>query len=196
MSPLQRIAMGFVLLVAPAAVRVNGYVWDALPDPLGWLLVLAGVRALRPLLDVRTAETTAWLALAASVPQWIPPLFEQLLPADDTAAASVRWAFFLPQAAFCVALARVIGQAALERQPPDRFVAGRYGVLLWLAGAEIVLPPVAYAVADANLETWSLVLIGVTNVAFAYYLFRVHRREWLGGPGPVGATPERRRPPS
>ena len=29
----------------------------------------------------------------------------------------------------------------------------------------------------------------LVNVAFIYYLFRVHRREWLGGPGPLEIRP-------
>ena len=31
----------------------------------------------------------------------------------------------------------------------------------------------------------TLLAIGLVNTAFVYYLFRVHRREWLGGPGPL-----------
>ena len=41
MTPLQRIAMGLVIVVLDTQTP-----WDLLPDVLGWLLVLAGVTVL------------------------------------------------------------------------------------------------------------------------------------------------------
>ena len=40
-----------------------------------------------------------------------------------------------------------------------------------------------------ELEDPTLYLIAVVNLVFVYYLFRVHRREWLGGPGPLEVRP-------
>lgn len=189
MSPLQKIAMGLVLLAAPSGFRIGDYVWDALPDPLGWLLILAGVLGLRGYLDVTVLVPLTWVAFAVSIVQWIPPLFEQLLPADQVAEASIKWAFFLPQALFCLVLVRLIGTAGLNQQPRDRFVAGRFGVLLWAAGALILLPAVAFGTQDDDLVDPTLIAIGLVPWVFVYYLFRVHRREWLGGPGPLEIHP-------
>ena len=188
MSPLQKIAMGLLIVFWTAPFSIDGYAWDGLPDPIGWILVLVGVHALRRHLDVELAIRTAWVALAASVPQWIPPVFEALLPNDDAVAeASVRWFFFLPQALFCLLLARAVAKAAVTRQPRDRFVAGRFGVLTWAAGALIALPPIAYGLDEQPLIDATLIGIVLIGLAFVYYLFRVHRRTWLGGPGPVAA---------
>ena len=50
MSPLQKIAMGMVIVVGtalfPAHPSPAWEQYDALPDPLGWLLVLLGTVAL------------------------------------------------------------------------------------------------------------------------------------------------------
>jgi hypothetical protein len=190
MSPLQKIAMGLLIVFWTAPFSIDGYAWDGLPDPIGWILVLVGVHALRRHLDVELAIRTAWVALAASVPQWIPPVFEALLPNDDAVAeASVRWFFFLPQALFCLLLARAVAKAAVTRQPRDRFVAGRFGVLTWAAGALIALPPIAYGLDEQPLIDATLIGIVLIGLAFVYYLFRVHRRTWLGGPGPVVVHP-------
>ncbi|RNL60714.1 hypothetical protein EFK50_20630 [Nocardioides marmoriginsengisoli] len=198
MSPLQKIAMGLALLAAPSGFQIGDYVWDALPDPLGWLLILAGVRGLRGHLDVSTLVPLTWTAFAVSVVQWIPPVFERLLPADQVAEASIKWAFFLPQALFCLVLVRLIGTAGLEQEPPDRYVAGRFGVLLWAAGALILLPAIAFGTQNDDLVDPTLITIGLVPWVFIYYLFRVHRRTWLGGPGPFEVHPPRNdesRPP-
>jgi hypothetical protein len=191
--------MGLFIVFWTAPFSIDGYAWDGLPDPLGWILVLLGVRALQSHLDVDLANRTAWIALAASVPQWVPPLFEALLPNDDPVAeASVRWFFFLPQALFCLLLARTIARAAIEERPRDRYVAGRFGVLMWAAGALIALPPIAYGLDDGGLIDATLIGVVLIGLAFVYYLFRVHRRTWLGGPGPLEVHPKKResRPPS
>jgi hypothetical protein len=192
MSPLQRIAMGLVIVLVPANFPHDPHpawaFYDALPDPLGWLLVLTGVRALRGHLDVDVAGWLGWVAFAVSVPLWFPQLNHLLVPRyNDTIQVSFQWFLSLPQTVFSLALARTIGRQAELQQPRDRFVAGRYGVLTWAFAALVVLPVVAYGGGVDNLVTPTLVGIGLVNVAFVYYLFRVHRREWLGGPGPLVA---------
>ncbi|MFL6159321.1 MAG: hypothetical protein ACJ72D_24815 [Marmoricola sp.] len=194
MSPLQKIAMGLVLMTVPAGFKVGGYVWDGLPDPLGWLLVISGVLALRASteLDLEWVLGVARTALAVSIVQWIPPLFELFLPADKVGEASIKWAFFLPQAVFLFLLARTIGKTAIEQEPRDSFVAGRYGVLMWAAVAVIVLPPIGYGTGRENVIDTAAIAIGLVDVAFIYQLFRVHRREWLGGAGPLLIHPKPR----
>lgn len=194
MSPLQKVAMGLLIVFWTAPFAIGGYAWDGLPDPLGWALVLAGAHALHRHVAIQPALWAGWVALLASIPQWVPPLFEALLPDEDVVAeASIRWAFFLPQAIFCVLLVRAIGQAAIEQQPRDSYVAGRFGVLTWATGAIVVLPPVAYGVDDQALIDAALVGIVLVGLVLCFYLFRVHRRTWLGGPGPLEVASATRR---
>jgi hypothetical protein len=196
MSPLQRIAMGLVIVLVPANFPHDPHpawaFYDALPDPVGWLLVLSGVRTLRGHLDVDVLGWLGWVAFAVSVPLWFPQLNHLLVPEyNDTIDVSFQWFLFLPQSVFSLALARTIGRAAELQQPRDRFVAGRYGVLTWAFVALIVLPAVAYGGGVEALEQPTLIGIGLVNAVFVYYLFRVHRREWLGGPGPLEIRPPR-----
>jgi hypothetical protein len=200
LSPLQKIAMGLVIVFVPANFEISKHVYDALPDPLGWLLVLSGMRALRSNLDVDVAYWLAWVALVVSIPLWFPQLTEHLPDIPEhlrtaseldraTRAASIAWALALPQSAMALLLVRAIGREAVDQQPRDTFVAGRFGVLLWGLAATIVLPPIAYGGDVENLITPTLIGVGLVNAVLIYYLFRVHRREWLGGPGPLLVDP-------
>jgi hypothetical protein len=197
MSPLQRIAMGLVIVLVPAYFPHDPHpawaFYDALPDPVGWLLVLVGVRALRGFLDVDLLTWLAWVALVVSVPLWFPQVNHLLVPEFNAGIdVSFQWFLSLPQTVFSLALAHTIGRAAQLQAPRDRFVAGRYGVLTWAFGALLVLPAIAYGGGVDALVNPTLIGIGLVNVVFVYYLFRVHRREWLGGPGPLEVHP---RPP-
>jgi len=203
MSPLQRIAMGLVIVLVPAYFPHDPHpawqVYDALPDPIGWLLVITGVRALGAHLDVDVVRWFAWAAFAVSIPLWLPQVNHLLVPEyNDSIEVSFQWFLALPQTLFGLALARTIGRQAELQEPRDRFVAGRYGVLTWAFAALVVLPVVAYGGGVDSLVDPTLVAIGLVNVAFVYYLFRVHRREWLGGPGPLEVHPrtQQDRPPS
>jgi hypothetical protein len=194
MSPLQKIAMGLVIVLVPANFPHDPHpawqFYDALPDPVGWLLVLLGLRALHDHLDVDVARWLAGVALAVSVPLWFPQVNHLLVPEyNDSIQVSFQWFLSLPQTVFSLALARTIGREAELQQPRDRFVAGRYGVLTWAFAAVIVLPVVAYGGGVESLESPALIGIGLVNVVFVYYLFRVHRRAWLGGPGPLEVHP-------
>lgn len=203
MSPLQKIAMGLVIIFIPADFRVAGHVYDALPDPVGWVFVLSGLTALRRSIDVDVAYWFAWVALLISIPLWVPQLADQLpsIPghlkthaelSEATKAASIAWALSLPQSVMSLLLARRIGETGVVQEPRDVFVAGRFGVLTWGLGAIIVLPPIAYGGDVGNLIGPTLLGIGLVNVVLIYYLFRVHRRAWLGGPGPLLIPPRPR----
>jgi hypothetical protein len=95
MKPLQSIAMG--LLIVALVARYAGY--DALADPLGWLLVVWGVRRLP---DHATLLTLALAALLVACVVWFPATQDLL----DRSDPSLRWALNLPQVLFCVDLCR------------------------------------------------------------------------------------------
>jgi hypothetical protein len=190
MSPLQKIAMGMVIVIGSALFPPNPSPswekYDALPDPLGWLLVVFGMFELARA-DDRFA-TSRWLALLAgvvSVPMWLPQLHRHL-------DASGEWFASLPQIAFCLVLAREIGLLGMSQTPADGYVAKRFGLMVWGFALVAVLPVLAIGGEVDQLEGVTLAVSSLVNVAFVYLLFRVHRRTWLGGPGPLEIHPARR----
>ncbi len=199
MSPLQKIAMGMVIVIGNALYPPNPSPsweqYDALVDPLGWLLVIAGTVALARANPV--FGSARWWAIGAgatSVPVWFPQVNHLL-------DSSGEWFVSLPQIAFCLLLARDIGLTGANLSPPegpDRYVAKRFGLLVWGFGLVAVLPVLAIGGGLSVLEGTTLLVSTVVNVAFVYLLFRVHRREWLGGPGPLEVHPREHegRPPS
>ncbi len=183
MSPLQKIAMGLVIVVGRALFPPNPspdwQVYDALPDPLGWLLVVAGTLGLaRTDQAFRSLPWLAGLAGLVSVAMWFPQVNHRL-------DASGEWFASLPQLAFCLVLALMVGRAGADREPPDDYVAKRFGLLVWGFALLAVLPVVALGGEVTRLENPTQLASVLVNLALIYLLFRVHRREWLGGPGPL-----------
>ncbi|MGA8255486.1 MAG: hypothetical protein WB767_02830, partial [Nocardioides sp.] len=88
MKPLQAMAMGYLIIALYA--RQSGY--DLLPDPVGWVLVLVGVRGLPDAAPRRLLGSTAAVALVVSLPLWVPALRDGLEDED----ASLAWAADLP----------------------------------------------------------------------------------------------------
>ena len=196
MSPLQKIAMGLVIVVGSAYFPANpSPAWqryDALPDPLGWVLVTLGTFALAR--ANHTFERLRWLAVLAgvvSVPMWFPQLQRELDPSGE-------WFASLPQLAFCLLLARDIGREGMEQSPPDGYAGRRFGLLVAGFAVTAVLPVIALGGEVGPLLPVTLVVSALVNVVLVYHLFRVHRREWLGGPGPLEIHPGNAegRPPS
>ncbi|WP_165807098.1 hypothetical protein [Nocardioides currus] len=101
MRPLQSVAIGLVVVVLVA--RFGAY--DALADPVGWLLVLAGVRRLP---DRSTLLALAAAALVVACVVWFPATQDWL----DRSDPSLRWAVNLPQVLFCVALCHRLSELA------------------------------------------------------------------------------------
>ena len=195
MTPLQKIAMGLVIVLVPANFPRDPHpawaLYDALPDPIGWGFVLAGLWALGGFLDVDVVKWFGAVAFLVSVPLWFPQVNHLLAPEyNKNIQVSFQWFISLPQTLFSLFLARTIGQAGIAER--DRLVAGRFGLLTWGFGALVVLPVVAYGGGVEQLQGPTLVAIGLVNLVFVYYLFRVHRRTWLGGPGPLEIHPKPR----
>lgn len=197
MTPLQKIAIGLVIVLVPAYFPRNPHpawaFYDALPDPIGWGFVLVGVWALAEHLDLDVVKWFAVVAFLVSVPLWFPQLNHLLAPEyNKHIEVSFQWFVSLPQTLFSLFLARAISQAGISAQPRDTLVAGRFGLLTWGFGALVVLPVVAYGGGVEQLQGPALIVIGLVNVVFVYYLFRVYRRTWLGGPGALEVHPKQR----
>ncbi len=173
----------------------RGQFYDALPDPVGWLLVLSGLRGLRG----RTSTSTSprwlgWVALAVSVPLWFPQVNHLLVPEyNDAIGVSFQW-FLVPAADRLQPRPGPRGRPAAEQPGAARSLRGRpvrrthLGLRRrsWSCRSRLRRRRRLTGQPDADRRS------GVVNVVFVYYLFRVHRREWLGGPGPArGAPPGR-----
>lgn len=183
--------MGMVIVVGiapfPASPSPSWERYDALPDPIGWVLIVLGMFALARVDD--TFVTSRWLAVLAglvSVPMWFPQLQHRLEPSGE-------WFASLPQIAFCLVLAREIGLLGAAQSPPDGYVAKRFGLLVWGFAVVAVLPVLTIGAGVEALEATTSIVSTLVNVSFVYFLFRVHRREWLGGPGPLEIHPAGKR---
>lgn len=190
MSPLQKIAMGLVIVLGrasfPPRPSPEWAHYDALADPAGWVLVVLGCVALaRANPAFGSSRWLATLAAVVSVPMWFPQLSHRL-------DASGGWFVSLPQLLFCLVLARQIGQEALLQEPRDAYAAQRFGLLVWAFGLAAVLPVIALGGGVTSLEVPTQLFAGACGVALVYFLFRVHRRPWLGGPGQLEVPPARR----
>jgi hypothetical protein len=163
-TPLQKVAMGLVIVFLTASF--GGY--DALADPLGWLLVIAGLLPLRD----RWPEGShgprtvllAGLAAAVSVPEFFPVVQEQLVP-------SGRWALSLPQTLFCVVLCTAL--AALVPGEPE---ARRLGHLRTAFLAVAVGPVLVYGGGVEELTAPVTLVFWVANVYLVWLTFRLAGR--------------------
>ena len=179
--------MGLVIVFGSAQFPANPSPswqrYDALADPVGWALVLLGTIALtRTEESFRATRSLAMLAGLVSVPVWFPQLSHRLDP-------SGQWFLSLPQIAFCLWLAREIGIQSTRQEPSDAYSAKRFGLLVWGFGAVAVLPVLTFGGGLDRLVSTTVLVSTVVDVALVYFLFRIHRREWLGGPGPLEIHP-------
>jgi hypothetical protein len=154
-TALQKVAMGLVLVLVDAFF--GGY--DAVPDPVGWLLVLAGLMPLRSRIESGSGLVMlGGLCLAVSVATY-PPAVADLL--DESGG----WALSLPQIAFsfmlCTGLAPLAGR--------------RSGALLLLRWAFVALAAAPVLVFGGGVEPLRApvgVLGVVANLSLIYLLFR------------------------
>ena len=186
MKPLQAVAMGLVV------VGIHAGTWDLLPDPLGWLLVLHGVRRLPPATPYRSSQVAlGLLALLVSVPLWVPALAASL----DDADPSLRWAVNLPQLGFVVALC--LGVADLARTGDDLGAFRTWRTLATLGVACSVLPVLVWGGGLGTLEVPSYILASLTLLAVIVLGFAHAGRAWIttpdtqNGPDPGGVEAAR-----
>lgn len=178
MKPLQAIAMGYVIIALFA--RQGGY--DLLADPVGWVLVLLGVRRL-PDPVARTALLyAAALALAVSTPLWVPAVFEAVADEDP----SLAWAADLPALVFAALLFHQLAGAA--RLAGDRGAATVLQTLLVLSVVVAVLPVLVFGAGWESLADLAGGSGQLLNAATVVVLFVQAGRAWAQEPAaPVTA---------
>ena len=157
--------MGLVIVFLSA--RFVGY--DALPDPVGWALVVAGLLPLRTTMPLGgSALALAAIAGLVAVPLVLPAVDSRLDP-------SGQWAASLPQTAFCIVLCS--GLCTLADQAGDT-EATRFGLLRWVFVAVALGPVLVYGGGVDALTSPVAVLAVLANVALVYYVFKVSRRPY------------------
>ncbi|MBB6627981.1 hypothetical protein H5V45_11700 [Nocardioides sp. KIGAM211] len=179
MKPLQSVAMGLVIVVLSA--RFGGY--DALADPVGWLLVYLGVRALPADLDRRSTllGLAALAGVVASV-VWFPVVTADLYDAD----ASLGWAANLPQLAFSALLCHVL--AARAAAAGDGRAARWLGITRSATIVVALLPVLVFGGGLVSFELTSYLAAGLVALTLIWLLFSYAGRTWTG---PVGQTAAR-----
>ena len=169
MTLLRYLAMGLVIVFLRA--DFGGY--DALPDPVGWALVIWGLWGLRGRLA--NTDVLLWvgtLALVASVATYPPAVSHHL-------GASGQWGVSLPQIAFCLVLCGSLATWARSTTASGP-AADRAGsrarwleLLRWVYVAVAVGPVVVFGGGVEQLTSAVAVLSVVANIALVYLTFAV-----------------------
>jgi hypothetical protein len=147
--------MGLVIVLVDASF--GGY--DGVPDPLGWLLVVWGVRRLRAVLaETRVLLVIAAACLVVSVVTYPPQVVEQL---DESGG----WALSLPQLAFSFALAGAVG-------PVSGWLEKRFRLMRPVFAGLAVAPAVVIGGDLEALRSPLAFVVAAANVYFVYLLFQ------------------------
>lgn len=155
MTPLQGIAMGLVIVLVDASF--GGY--DGVPDPLGWLLAIWGVRRLRPVLaETRVLLVVAVVCLVVSVVTYPPQVVERL---DESGG----WALSLPQLVFSFALAGALA-------PASGWLEKRFRLMRPVFVALALAPAVVIGGDLESLRSPLALVVAAANVYFVYLLFQ------------------------
>jgi hypothetical protein len=165
MTPLQRIAMGLVVVVLDT---LGGY--DLLPDPLGWLLVLWGVAAF-PEGERRAPRLAAVVAGLVSLAVYPPAVQERVAEAEP----ALRWAVDLPDLVFALLLARALMRLA---RPTDPRTDGRMRAIAAAAAVLAVVPPVLFAAGAESLLAGATLVVQLLWLWLVWNLFAAHARDW------------------
>ncbi|QIK74949.1 hypothetical protein [Nocardioides piscis] len=167
MMPLQSIAMGLVIVVLVARFD-SGH--DALADPVGWLLVVWGVRRLH---DRTLVLALAVVALLFSCVLWLPWTLEALERNDP----SLRWAVNLPQVIFCIALCHHL--AGLASASGDRSASAWLRTTMVLNVVLAVAPVLVFAAGADEAMTQVYAGAGGVLLLLIVLLFGYARRPWV-----------------
>lgn len=165
MKPLQSIAMGLVIVVLVA--KFAGY--DALADPLGWLLVIWGVRRIAGHANLLAFAVGALLVACAV---WFPATQDLL----DDSDPSLRWAVNLPQVLFFVLLCHRLG--ALAGEGGDRRAQAWLRTTMVLNVVLAVAPVLVFAADADDLMASVYAAAGVVVLLQIVLLFTYANRPW------------------
>ena len=165
MTPLQKVAMGLVIVVVDA--YLGGF--DAVPDALGWVLVMLGLLDLRVRLDSFAAlRMLAALAGVVSGVIFWPTVI-------DAVPESTGWLLSLPQLAFCVILCGSLSELG---KPDDTAISRRFSLLRWVFVALAAAPVLLYGGGVDVLLIPLAVVTVAANVFLIYLLFKISKNPY------------------
>ncbi len=159
--------MGLVVVLLTASV--NGY--DALPDPIGWVLVLVGLGPL-PVPQRGALQALATVSLVVSVAVWVPSAREALNVTDD----SLAWAASIPEILTLVVLSHALAEIARS--------AGDHRARSWLLTTRLLLvvvlllPPVVLGGGLDSLVVATAVFSNLSLLLLVVLLFCYSARPW------------------
>ena len=177
MKPLQAVALGLVLLALGPTDPEPG-VFDPLPDPLGWLLVLVGLHGLGRAIETRRLPALRFLgvlALGVSIALVVPAAARWV--ATDP---SLGWAADVPRFGFFALLCHELSRAALR----GRSTAGSTAFGLSALALLFVLaaPPLAFGAGWDAVGPAGEVAAQAVQLALVVLCFVFAGREWAGAP--------------
>lgn len=167
MKPLQSVAMGLLIILLVAPVRGH----DLLADPVGWVLVLLGVRDL-PVARRRPLLALGAVAGAVSVAVWFPEVATRLADGDP----ALLWSANLPQLALVLLLCHELAERA--RAAGDTRASAWLRTLRLLAVVVAVLPPLVFGAGVAALEVPAYVAAQLLLLVLVWLGFRYAARPW------------------
>ena len=155
MGALQTVAMGLVIVF----LDIGASGWDWVADPVGWVLVLIGLAALKEVLpSYRGLLVTGWVCLGIALLTWTPDSVANL-------GEGFGWVFSLPTLAFCF----VLCDAAME--VTGGTLAPRFDALRWAFVAVGALPLLVLGVGWEWLTIPTAILAVLTNVVLVFTLW-------------------------
>lgn len=182
MKPLHAVALGLVIV----AIYAKAGDYDLLADPVGWLLVLLGLRVLTERVELALTGvlwTTGVLALLASAALVAPPVREWFEDADP----ALGWAVDVPALAFCGLLCHTLvpGARAVKE-------VAAYAWLQWTAigfGLSVLAPVVVIGGDVEGLRGPAELVTGLAQLSLFVLCLVYAGRTWAGAPGGDPAEP-------
>ena len=178
MRPLLAVALG--LVVVGLYARAGDF--DMLADPVGWLLVLAGVRVLAQRVEVPRRGLLTVLgiaALLASAALWWPDVHDWFEDADP----ALGWAIDLPSLVFCAVLCHAL--SVLARGAHETVAAA------WTAWTAIgfavsaLAPAIVVGGGVESLRDPAGFVTGLSQLSLFVLCLAYSGREWAGAPVPA-----------
>ena len=183
MKPLQAVALGLVLL-ALGPTDADPGVFDPLPDPLGWVLVLIGLYGLGHSLDERSLpvlRVLGVLALGMSIALVVPDVARWI--AEDP---SLGWFADVPRFAFFAVLCHQLSRSALKAQHTAG--ASTFSMSATILIFVLAAPPLAFGAGWDGIGPAGEVAAQVVQVALVILCFVFAGRGWAGAPPPVAES--------
>jgi hypothetical protein len=175
MKPLYGIALGLVII----GLYAKSGDFDLLPDPLGWVLVLVGLKVLVSRVDLPYAGllwTLGPLALVASTALTVPSVREWF----EDGEPALAWAVDVPALAFCGLLCSALVPGARAAKQ-----IAAYAWFQWTAigfGVSVLAPVVVIGGGVDALRGPAGFVTGLAQLSLFVLCLSYGGREWAGAP--------------